>query len=75
MELFFDGEALPLARWPNTGFVRMASVDTSSGYGAGGGSRVKRVCSGAAESAADRGAKGRWILQRGRLIGVVIGAG
>jgi hypothetical protein len=32
MELFFDGQPLPLARWPNEGFVRVAGVSTNEGH-------------------------------------------
>ncbi len=31
MELFFNGQALQPARWPNEGFVRIAAVDSSDG--------------------------------------------
>ena len=31
MELFFNGQALPLARWPNTGFVHVADVAADAG--------------------------------------------
>jgi len=32
MELFFNGRALPLARWPNEGYVRIADVSAPDGH-------------------------------------------
>lgn len=32
MELFFDGQPLPLARWPNEGIVRVAGVSTNEAH-------------------------------------------
>ncbi len=32
MELFFDGKAMPMSRWPNEGFVRVADVSVKDGH-------------------------------------------
>jgi hypothetical protein len=32
MELFFNGAALPLARWPNDGFMRVAGLSVADGH-------------------------------------------
>lgn len=32
MELFFDGEAMPMSRWPNEGFARVADVAVKDGH-------------------------------------------
>lgn len=32
MELFFDGKAMPIARWPNEGFVHVADVSVKDGH-------------------------------------------
>ncbi len=44
MELFWDGKALPLARWPNEGFTRVTEVSVQDGHTVHGrvGSKVGR---------------------------------
>lgn len=32
MELFFDGKAMPISRWPNEGFARIADVSVKDGH-------------------------------------------
>ncbi|HOZ48193.1 MAG TPA: right-handed parallel beta-helix repeat-containing protein [Candidatus Hydrogenedentes bacterium] len=45
MELFFDGKAMPMSRWPNEGFVRVADVAVKDGLTMHGreGSKIGRL--------------------------------
>jgi len=45
MELFFDGKAMPMSRWPNEGFVRVADVSVKDGHKIHGreGSKTGRI--------------------------------
>ena len=45
MELFFDGKAMPMSRWPNEGFVRVADVAVKDGHKIHGreGSKTGRI--------------------------------
>ena len=45
MELFFDGKAMPMSRWPNEGFVRVADVAVKDGTTMHGrvGSKIGRL--------------------------------
>ncbi len=44
MELFFNGEAMPLSRWPNKGFVKVVEVSVKDGHTIHGqkGSKIGR---------------------------------
>ena len=45
MELFFAGKAMPMSRWPNEGFVRVADVSVKDGHAIHGreGSKTGRI--------------------------------
>ena len=45
MELFFDGKAMPMSRWPNEGFAQVADVSVKDGHKIHGmeGSKVGRL--------------------------------